>query len=89
MTIMDITVEHNKEEQVFYANLGGSVAELAYSIPSDDTINMMHTYVPEEYRGNGIGEKLVEKALAYAKENNYRVIPSCSFVARYVHSQHR
>ena len=85
----DINVKHDKEEQVFYADLGGAVAELSYTIPSDQTIDMMHTYVPVEHRGHGIGEKLVETALAYAKENNYRVIPSCSFVARYVHRQHR
>jgi predicted GNAT family acetyltransferase len=85
----DITIKHDKEEQVFYADLGGAVAELSYTIPSDDAINMMSTYVPQEHRGYGIGERLVETALAYAKENNYRVIPSCSFVARYVHRQHR
>lgn len=86
---MDVIIKHDKEEQVFYADLGGEVAELTYTIPSDDAINMMHTYVPQEHRGHGIGEKLVEAALAYAKENNYRVIPSCSFVARFVHGQHR
>lgn len=86
---MNVTIQHDKEEQVFYAELGGAVAELTYTIPSDDSINMMHTYVPEEFRGNGIGEQLVEAALAYAKQNDYRVIPSCSFVARYVHRQHR
>ena len=86
---MDITVKHDKEEQVFYADLGGAVAELSYSIPSDQTIDMRSTYVPQEHRGHGIGEKLVETALAYAEQNNYRVIPSCSFVARYVHRQHR
>ncbi len=86
---MDVIINHDKEEQVFFADLGGQQAQLTYELPEDNVIDFTYTFVPQQMRGNGIGEQLVEAGLAYARENNYRIIPSCSFVARFVHRQHR
>jgi predicted GNAT family acetyltransferase len=40
--------------------------------------------VPEGLRGKGVGEQLVKKGLAYAKENNMKIVPTCRFVDAFV-----
>ncbi len=49
-----------------------------------DVWDFNHTVVPEALGGRGIGTKLVEGALADVKAQGGKVIPSCSFVARYL-----
>lgn len=81
---MAISVIHNKEDQSFYATVNGYEAELAYSLPSSDTIDLTHTFVDEELRGQGVGEEMARTALAYARDHSLRVLTSCRFVAAYV-----
>ncbi|MCC9134797.1 GNAT family N-acetyltransferase [Pontibacter silvestris] len=82
---MDISVEHEKEFQQFTAKVGGEEdAELAYAMPSDDLIDFTHTFVPKAARGQGIADKLIEKGLQYARQNNLRVVATCTVVAKYL-----
>jgi len=81
---MDIHIDHNLQEQTFYAKIEGEEAELAYSLPKEGIIDFVHTYVPEGLRGNGVGEQLVEAGFAYAKEKGMKVVPTCRFVAAFV-----
>ncbi len=86
---MQVNVIHDKESQVFYADINGQRAELLYDMPEEGVINFVSTHVPESLRGQGIGKQIVSAGLAYADQSNYRIIPSCRFVVRYVHAQHR
>ena len=43
-----------------------------------------HTVVPPELRGRGIAEKLVRAALTEAREQGRKVVPQCSYVARFI-----
>lgn len=43
-----------------------------------------HTLVPPELRGRGVAEKLVRAALAEARARGCRVVPQCSYVARFI-----
>ncbi len=49
-----------------------------------DTIDMHHTFVPNELRGKGVAAVLAKEALSYAKEQQLKVIPSCSYIAVYL-----
>ncbi len=86
---MQVNVTHDKEKGVFFADINGQRAELLYDMPEEGVINFMSTHVPQELRGKGIGKQIVTAGLAYADQNNYRIIPSCRFVVRFVHAQHR
>ena len=45
-------------------------------------IEIQHVYVPEAFRGHGIAERLVKKAIALASEHDCPIIPTCSYVAQ-------
>jgi uncharacterized protein len=85
----NVQVLHDKDNQVFYADIQGQKAELAYKMPEEGLIDFKRTFVPENLRGNQIGKQLVTAGLDYARQHNYRIITSCRFAERYLHSQHR
>ncbi|MEJ5293261.1 MAG: GNAT family N-acetyltransferase [Candidatus Methanosuratincola sp.] len=66
-----------------------SSAELAYHIEGS-LIFLDSTYTPEEFRGRGVGAKLVEAAISYAKERGLRIVPVCPFALEYFkkHPEH-
>jgi predicted GNAT family acetyltransferase len=87
MTRVDVI--HDKDNEVFYVDIEGQRAELTYKTPEDGLIDFKRTYVPENLRDENIGKQLVIAGLDYAQSNDYRVITSCRYVERYLHSQHR
>ncbi|MGJ8667713.1 MAG: GNAT family N-acetyltransferase [Patiriisocius sp.] len=56
------------------------VGEMTYSWEGKDTLVIDHTEVKEEYGGQGSGKKLVMESVKFARENNLKIKPLCSFV---------
>jgi hypothetical protein len=54
------------------------VAELVYRRAGDRLV-LVHTGVPDELAGRGIGGLLVTAAIDYAKRNGLTVVPRCPF----------
>jgi predicted GNAT family acetyltransferase len=44
--------------------------------------------VPPELRGRGIAEQLVRAALADARTAGNKVVPACSYVAKFIERHH-
>jgi len=82
---MDIIIEHDIENKQFISEVDGRISHLSYDVlPESNTLNYLSTYVPPELRGRQIGRKIIKFALDYAKENNFKIIPTCSFVRAYI-----
>lgn len=77
-------VRHDVERQRFEVHLPGGTAYLAYAPAEDQVLEMYSTYVPGVERGKGVAAALVEAALAHARAEGYRVIPSCWYVALWI-----
>jgi len=77
------TVVHNTSESRFEMQLPNGLAVLSYE-RDGDTIDLLHTKVPEADEGQGHGTALVRGALDHARDAGLRVIPSCPFVRAYV-----
>ncbi len=49
-----------------------------------ETLFLIHTEVPPALEGKGVGGAIVKKALQYAKDNGYKIVPLCVFVQSYL-----
>jgi predicted GNAT family acetyltransferase len=64
----------------FYAEEDGDLlGELSYAVSSPDKMILEHTEVNKTIRRKGVGSRLVEHAVAYARANHFKIIPTCSF----------
>ena len=77
-------IQLNRERDRFEAPAGGSTAVLQFRRVDDETLDFTSTRVPPEARGKGIAGKLVRHALDWARDEGYRVVPSCSYVASWI-----
>ncbi|WP_018689859.1 GNAT family N-acetyltransferase [Ahrensia kielensis] len=54
-------------------------AEMTFSKAGEKLMIIDHTEVPEFYRGQGVGLKLVERAIADVRAAGKKIIPLCPF----------
>jgi len=59
---------------------GQEIGEITYAPVNEGTLVVDHTFVSEARRGQGFAEQLVERVVAYARETNRKIVPSCSYV---------
>ncbi len=59
----------------------GSVAEMTYTKVGTRQVIIDHTGVPDAFRGQGLGAKLVERAVVDARAEGKTIIPLCPFAA--------
>ncbi|MBP6506669.1 MAG: N-acetyltransferase [Opitutaceae bacterium] len=76
-------VGHNAALHRYETTVDGHLAIAEY-ILDGDRMTFTHTFVPPELRGRGIAELLVRTALDAARESHRRVVPHCSYVARFI-----
>jgi predicted GNAT family acetyltransferase len=76
-------VIHNREERQFEIRAGDLVARLNYQI-SGGRIDLVHTEVPRQLEGQGLGNQLAAAALTFAAQEKLTVVPTCSFVRAYI-----
>ena len=74
-------VTHNTEKNRFEMAVDGHIAVLNY-ISMGEIITFTHTGVPPAIGNRGLGSKLVETGLNYARENGLKVRSTCWFVSK-------
>jgi len=79
-----ITIHHDENRKGFFAGVNGSEAEITYREKPNGTLVYNHTYVPDEFRGQGIAGKLARYALNWARENGKKVRASCPYIVAYL-----
>ena len=63
----------------FLTRNGERVAEMTFSRVNPSLVMIDHTQVSDSLRGQGAGRKLLDAAVAWARERNTRFIPVCPF----------
>jgi predicted GNAT family acetyltransferase len=76
-------VRNDEAKERFELEFGGHLALAAYR-REGDTLSFIHTEVPEELEGQGVGKALIEGALTQVREQGLKILPLCSFVRHYV-----
>jgi predicted GNAT family acetyltransferase len=69
----------SKGRYVFRAD--GAEAEMTFSKAGEHMMIIDHTAVPDAFRGQGIGLKLVNRAVEDARAAGKKIIPLCPFAA--------
>ena len=75
---------HQTERERFIVQSGDHEALLEYHLLPNRGVNFHHTFVPPQMRGQGIAEKLVRTGLAWAKEQQFKIEASCSYVQKFL-----
>ena len=81
----NLDIIHNETAKRFETTVDGNTGYISYQ-DQGDTLVYDHTIVPQVLGGRGIGSALVVHALDYARANNKKVVPQCSFVSSYIDS---
>jgi uncharacterized protein len=76
-------VTDNSAQSRFELRIGNAVAELVYRRRADRLV-LIHTEVPDELGGRGIGGLLVQAALAKAAADDLTVVPLCPFARNWL-----
>lgn len=80
---MELSIEHDPQRGRFQAVVQGHRCVCDYRL-RDGVMVITHTEVVPELEGRGIAARLVEAALAHAREAGLKVRPMCSYVAAYM-----
>lgn len=82
MATSEISVQ--REEQghrasVFVENEGKRIAEMTFSRVNEKKWIIDHTEVDDSLRGQGVGRKLLDVAVAWAREHQVKYLPLCPY----------
>lgn len=78
----EITLEETESKgRYVYRAENGPEAELTFSKTGSGLVIIDHTGVPDAYRGQGIGKKLVEHAVGQERKEGWKIMPLCPFAA--------
>jgi predicted GNAT family acetyltransferase len=80
---MSNNVRDNTERHRFELDAGGHIAFSNYK-RSDGVLTILHTEVPKELEGRGIGSSLVRGLLEIARAQGLKVHAVCPFVKAYL-----
>ena len=82
MTSSKVTIEReelNGANEFVLRVDGERLGFLDYTRPEVGVMRIEYVEVSPQLRGTGLGKQLVEKAVAFAKDNSLRVVPICSY----------
>ena len=75
-------IRHIVNEGFFiFGENGDELAKLTYR-KEGEKLFFESTVVSPELRGQGIAGKLFEAGVKYVRENNYKIVPVCSYIVK-------
>ncbi|GAC47791.1 GNAT family N-acetyltransferase [Gordonia aichiensis] len=81
-------VVHNPTRDRFELWVAGDlVGVLGYStetVDGEKTLTVLHTVLYDEYTGHGLGTGLTRGVISYARSQNARLRPVCTFTKHYL-----
>lgn len=73
--------DHGSKGRYFIRAPAGGVAEMTFTKIGESQIIIDHTEVPDAFRGQGAGLRLVTRAVEDARAAGKTIIPLCPFAA--------
>lgn len=77
---MEVKLEINEVEGLFFIEENNQkVGKLYFRLQGKDRMVIEHTEVSPAMEGKGLGKQLVDKAVEYARQHQFKIIPLCKF----------
>lgn len=76
-------IHHDPDRHLFQTVAEGHAAHLEYH-ERTGVLTILHTVVPATLGGQGLGARLVDAALAYARSQGLRVASECWYASRHI-----
>lgn len=80
---MEYEIKNNVEKHQFELSFDNSMAFITYRLV-DGGIAFLHTEVPAEMEGKGIGSAMARHVLDYAIAQQLEIYPYCPFIHSYI-----
>lgn len=80
----EISFTNNEPDSQFVVRTQGAQGMIEYEKQAPDHLDLYHTEVDPELEGKGVAKVLVQRALEYCRTNNWKVTPTCTYVAAYI-----
>lgn len=71
--------ESGSKGAFFWEKDGQRLGESTYTMAGPEKLIIDHTEVDDSLRGTGKGAELIEAIVAYARENELKILPLCPF----------
>jgi len=81
---MNHSVRDNPSQHRYELPIAEGVVAAAYYRLVDGTVILIHTEVPFEYSGKGIGTKLAEGVFDAMRESGRKAVVRCEFMASFI-----
>ncbi len=76
--------KHYHDDSIQYTDEAGTIlAEVDFPSTGKDDITITHTFVDVSLKGQGIGKKLMDEVIDYAKKHSLTIKATCSFAIHY------
>lgn len=79
---MQFQHQNNAQNGEFFAlnEQGQRIAEISYVWSDAHKITANHTWVDDSLRGQGVARQLLDVLVAFARDKQLKIVPSCSYV---------
>lgn len=74
-----LEIVHDKENNQYILDINGELAKVKYQL-KNNKMYLVHSEVPYNLRGQGIGKVLVEKTFEKLTSEGYKAIAVCSYI---------
>jgi hypothetical protein len=87
---MSLDIHNDEAAKKFFATVDGREAVIEYA-RTGDVYNLQHTFVPEELRGHGVADQLVNGTLAAIQGQGAKFVPTCPYIQAFLrhHPEYR
>ncbi len=79
-----LTITNNKGIFTAFIQEDVPAGTMQFYLRDNHIMVITHTIVKPAFEGQGVGKALVLAGIEYAKENNYKILPLCSFARVYI-----
>ncbi|XP_074511923.1 protein NATD1-like [Sebastes fasciatus] len=84
-----LTVQHDRQNRRFTVAPGSGAGDhdcavLLYKFTGEKELDLISTYVPETFRGQGVAALLSQAAMDFLVEENLKAHISCWYIKKYI-----